>query len=660
VTLSLPHCVVLSGAKRAPVADKILRAGPLRLVFRDGVFRYIKLQHSEIIRAVYIAVRDEDWRTIPGVVSNLNIRSTPESFKITYDCAHQERNIDFRWEAEVIGDTDGSIVWKMEGRAFTSFKKNRIGICVLHPLAESIGKSCEITHTDGSIEHSCFPVMVAPHQPFIDVAAMFLRVNSELVAELSFAGDVFETEDQRNWTDASFKTYSTPLCLPYPSRIEKGTTVSQKFALNLRGTLPTTVMESPEDAEVAITLLPESRTKLPRAGFKFAGSNRRLSEACVQRFKELRADHLGADLCPGDTASEEEFWNAAGEAERLSLPIEVALAVGGDSTALNRVLKEIVNRKVEICSWLADVRMQLLAGSEELRELEAIAPVALGAGGNFAELNRNWPSIVLAGGVWFSLNPQVHATDDSTLIENLAALPSVFTSIRARNRQAQITVSPISLKNRFRRSVDEEPILSGKDRLPEDVDQRQCSLLGAGWTLGTLKHMAEAGVASATLYEIAGWRGVMETEAGSPLPTRFLSIPGAVFPMYHVFADAATYKRGEVIRSESSDPLRIESLALMQPSRLRVMAANLCASEVQVRLQLPMDTAGAELLIIDEGNVEACMVRPELRKHACPRQLIAEEGNLRFGLKPYAIATVDVLLKRSEFEAESVAPGGQT
>lgn len=175
--------MLLSGAKRVPVTDKILRAGPLRLIFREGVFRYIKLGESEIVRAVYFAVRDEDWRTIPGILSNLDIQDLPDSFKISYDCTHREGGIDFRWKAEVTGNADGTIVWRMDGRAFTSFQKNRIGICVLHPLDESLGKSCQITHANGTIEHCYFPVVVAPHQPFMDVAAMSFRVNSNLDAD---------------------------------------------------------------------------------------------------------------------------------------------------------------------------------------------------------------------------------------------------------------------------------------------------------------------------------------------------------------------------------------------------------------------------------------------------------------------------------------------
>ena len=36
-------------------------------------------------------------------------------------------------------------------------------------------------------------------------------------------GDIFEMEDQRNWTDASYKTYVRPLALPWPYTLPAGT-----------------------------------------------------------------------------------------------------------------------------------------------------------------------------------------------------------------------------------------------------------------------------------------------------------------------------------------------------------------------------------------------------------------------------------------------------
>ncbi|MEJ0031488.1 MAG: hypothetical protein WDO15_14435 [Bacteroidota bacterium] len=52
-------------------------------------------------------------------------------------------------------------------------------------------------------------------------------------AELQFEGDIFETEDQRNWGDDSFKTYSTPLSRPYPVMLKPGDKVNQKVRLML-------------------------------------------------------------------------------------------------------------------------------------------------------------------------------------------------------------------------------------------------------------------------------------------------------------------------------------------------------------------------------------------------------------------------------------------
>jgi len=659
VKTRLPKNVLLFGAERAPAPDVLLRAGPLHLIFREGVFRYVKLGEREIIRAVYVAVRDENWRTIAGVLSNFEIRSAGDSFRITYDCAHQERGIDFRWKAEVRGDADGCIVWKMEGHAYSSFLKNRIGICVLHPIDEYLGEPCQITHTDGTREQSRFPVTVAPHQPFLEVAAMSFRVNSNLDAELSFAGDEFETEDQRNWTDASFKTYSTPLSVPYPTRIEKGAIVSQSVLLKLRGNVPSVIHHPTNDGEVTLTLHPEARTPLPRIGFKWAGSRHRLSESGVARLKALHADHFSVDLHPGYAASEADFWNAVEEATRLSLPVEVALCGDCESAQLTRVLNELAFRKASICSWLADVRMQLPVHIAELRALQAIAPVAFGTGAHFAGINRNRPSIPPEAGVWFSLNPQVHANDDTTLVENLAAQSSVLTSIRAWAGPIPIAVSPVSLRTRLASSHDGEPLLGGNSVLPEDVDQRQTSLLGAGWTLGSLKHLAEGGVASATFFETVGWRGIMEDEVGSPLPSCFQSTPDAVFPMYHVFADVAAFKSAEVIRAESTDTLKVQCMALIQASGLRVLVANLSASQVSVHLRLDGIATSAELRVMDEDNIERFMTHPESRRQERAQQLVAQDGAMNLDLKPYAIATIDALQASSQFAADTSHSGGR-
>jgi hypothetical protein len=601
------------------------------------------LGEREILRAVYVAVRDENWFTIPGVLSNLDLQTGSDSFELRFDSAHKQGDIDFRWQADVSGRPDGSIVWRMKGEAFTSFHKNRIGICVLHPIAECAGARCLITHSDGRREESRFPSTVAPHQPFLDIREMLFPIGPDIEASLAFAGDVFETEDQRNWTDASFKTYSTPLSLPFPARIEQGTTLAQSASLKLRGAIPNHVGVAHRGSTVKLTLQLDAQAQLPQIGLKDAGPSYSVSEAAALRLKSLHLDHLSIDLHPGDKVSEESFWKSAAQAKRMSLPLEVALASEADEASVQRFLREIIGSKVETCRWLANVEMQHPDRESYLRELQSVAPVSLGAGTNFAELNRNRPSSTWEGGVWFSLNPQMHATDNATLIDNLAAQSSVLGSIRACMGSVPVTVSPVSLKRRFARSDRAEKLPEESGPLPLDVDPRQMSLLGAGWTLGSLKHLAEGGAASVTYYETVGWRGVMTAQTGLPIAFGRQPESDFVYPLYHVFADLAGYKNAQVVRIESSSPLRADAIALMKPDRLRVMVANFSAGEVTIDLDLAGLASRTQFWRLDEGNVESAMRNPELYRQQGGSPLPVRRGVVHFGLQPFGLATIDAL-----------------
>jgi hypothetical protein len=171
------------------------------------------------------------------------------------------------------------------------------------------------------------------------------------------------------------------------------------------------------------------------------------------------------------------------------------------------------------------------------------------------------------------------------------------------------------------------------------VDERQLSLFGAGWTLGSLKYLGESGAASVTFYETTGWRGVMERPDGSPLPDRFPSLPGGVFPLYHVLADVGEFAGSEVMRGGSSAPLRVESLALRAGARTRLLLANLTPQPQEVTV-----TAGetpACLRLLDETNAEEAIQSPEEFRARPGAPLEASGGEFRLTLPPYAVARID-------------------
>jgi len=220
--------IVLRGAALPPPRRTALRAGPLFLEYETGALRRIRLGDREVLRQVYVAVRDPVWDTIEPVISDFRVEGGGDGFEITFTARHLRDTIDYTWRGRITGEARGAIRFSMDGIANRTFQKNRIGFCVLHP-PQCAGSPVELLTADGARETRTFPRAIAPYQPFRDLRGLAHEVVPGLTAEVRFDGDTFETEDHRNWTDASFKTYCTPLSLPRPVEVRAGeTSVSAK------------------------------------------------------------------------------------------------------------------------------------------------------------------------------------------------------------------------------------------------------------------------------------------------------------------------------------------------------------------------------------------------------------------------------------------------
>ena len=166
------------------------------------------------------------------------------------------------------------------------------------------------------------------------------------------------------------------------------------------------------------------------------------------------------------------------------------------------------------------------------------------------------------------------------------------------------------------------------------------SLFGAGWTLGSIKYLSESGASSVTYYETTGWRGVMETATGSPLPEKFRSIPGAVFPLYHILADVGEFSGGEILSSKSSDTLKVEGIALRKDGKTRILLANLTPDSQRISVDNLPENVWIRRL--DETNAQTAMTSPEtFRTETGERVQITADGTLELNLLPYAVAQID-------------------
>jgi hypothetical protein len=254
----------------------------------------------------------------------------------------------------------------------------------------------------------------------------------------------------------------------------------------------------------------------------------------------------------------------------------------------------------------------------------------------FAEINRDPPEVAAMDAVVFSINPQVHACDDTSLVENLEAQADVVESARAVAPDRQIVISPVSFIGRDGPYAAGPPEPGG---LPGNVDVRQASLFGAGWTAISVKYLAESGAASLTYYETTGWLGLIETDAGPSMPDRFPSQPGIVFPLYHVFADLAEWKSAALLEMRTADSLAVDGLALRDGAGVHVLAANLTDQPQTVRIG-PFAGHVARVRLLDEATAERAMHDPAGYRVTGAEEKLTD-GYLRLALSPLALARID-------------------
>jgi hypothetical protein len=477
-------------------------------------------------------------------------------------------------------------------------------------------------------------------------------------AKVRFSGDIFEMEDQRNWTDASFKTFCTPLRLPYPIEIKRGTHITQSVILSIEDKRPTVSVQGVELRQVEASPLVFTLNKsappkpLPLLGLGIASHGQPLSTLEIDRLKVLNLHHLRIDLWLSDPAYIDQLTLAARQAQQLGIRLEVATFIPSNAedelTGLKRVLEVV---KPPVATWLvypakegykgdSPTDMVVKAARAHLGAYDPTAQFAAGTNTDYIFLKRNPPLLGQLDMVCFAINPQVHAFDNTSLVETLEAQAIAVASTRHLIQDMRVIVSPVTLKPRFNPYATGPMPLTPPCELPPQVDVRQMSLFGAGWTVGSLKYLAESGVGQVTYYETSGWRGVIETESGSPLPEIFRSFPGGVFPMYHVFADIGEYAGGQVIPTRSSDSLRVDGLALRSGGKTRLLLSNFTPGMQHIVVKDAAQQAWVKYL--DETCAEEAMRSPEAFRSRPGQPVKTPKGILELDLLPFAVATIDI------------------
>jgi D-apionolactonase len=528
-----------------------LRAGPLLVELHGPDLRYARSGRNEVVRRVYMAIRDLNWNTLPVEIGEVEVDDRGDEFSVRFEARNTDGEIDFSWTGTIEGTGDGSISYAMDGTAATAFPFAKIGLCIHHPWRETAGRlfrgRAPTTPVGGELPRFIGPQVHLADEGwdlplFEPVEWLEIDLPHGERIRFDFEGDLFEMEDQRNWTDGSFKTSSTPASLGYHHSIESGGRVFQRLTFRVESAWGP---PQPRGADV-----PELRVggllgvTVPPVGLGYGGA---LGERELGLLRALDPAHIRVDLRPGERL------------EEIGFPLELALFVNGDESVIDEAARAAQVERILVFDDSAEVTPLDLV--DRVRTKLPGAVVGGGTNVYFNELNRNRPDPERLDVVAYSVNPQIHAFDELSMVENLEAQGETVRSTRAFSGSTPIAVTPVTLKPRYNAVavVEESDEVGG---LPRNVDPRQPTQFAAAWTLGSVKNLAEAGVASITYFETHGPRGVLG------------------FPVFNVLAEVCSLRGRELLACESSDPLSVAGLAVEDA----VLIANLEDRPKAVRL----------------------------------------------------------------------------
>ena len=267
--------------------------------------------------------------------SNLHVTEGDDSFRVSFDARNHHREVDFSWHGEIVGSADGTIEYRMDGTVNSSFRYNKIHLCVHHPVAGTAGHRFIAQTTAGELEGR-LPSLVGPQMldergigiPLIPAfTALSIQATATATVRFQFEGDLWETEDQRNWTDASFKTYGTPEALG-SQEATPGQRVEQRIRISVEGRTP---RRRPATDPVELAVSREAGHPLPKMGLTMGSHRAEATKREAGLLRALALDHVRIDLHLASAEWRSELERGAKVIDAVGTTAEIACFVGQDA-----------------------------------------------------------------------------------------------------------------------------------------------------------------------------------------------------------------------------------------------------------------------------------------------------------------------------------------
>ena len=478
-----------------PDATQVTHGG-FTLDLAHAAIRNVTYEGTQLIDLLYTSIRPSDWSTLGSDERTEDMQVIGGECIITITESLAGAMLATTKVILTSGNTF-SVDYQLQG--LSEYLINRWGICFCLNTADWMGSTVAASGNSYSllqnispqrvingVTQGLFPAseelhIVAPDQRFIKAVS---------------TGRVLEAEDQRNWTDNTYKIYSGSLSEPRPFITSAGSIWQQSIKFEVG-------VPNSKESDLAKIMVQEIEA-LPSIGMQFNTDSFLSTDDLEKAFVLLDIDHLRINA-ESLTAQKIATTAASG------LILEAALLSSNTGAALQSEVENLSQRVPAGSRLLIQRDGREIVEAADLPKNNSLNSYIPGTDAYLVDLHRE--KFNFGNSVSYSMAPTVHSFDTESIFKTL---PTQRESIEfaQKNFAPQVFISPITFSTRGNpetgHSINERINFASPD-----MALHIRTIEGAAWTLGSIFSLASAGAFSGSWHELFGEFGVIYSEAGA-------------------------------------------------------------------------------------------------------------------------------------------------
>jgi hypothetical protein len=478
-----------------PDTQRVEHAGFTLDVARTAI-RNITYQGAQIIDLLYTAIRPWDWSTLDPEEHSEKVEISGENCIVTIS---DRINDALQGKLVLTLQPNGKFTIDYQLTGLASFEINRWGVCFCLHTGDWMGSTVSAGGDSYQLLKDISPQRVingVTQGLFPSSNDMHFIAPDKRALKVVSTGKVLEAEDQRNWTDNTYKIYSGSLAEPRPFVMEKGAIWEQRVEFQV--TPP--VGATPDGSKIIAKEIPS----LPRIGLQFNADSLLPGDDLEKALFILDIDHIRIN-------EESLTTQKIATVSKSGLALEAALLSSNSGDLLAREVEHLSSRVPAGSRLLVHREAREIIKEQDLPKNTSLNTYIPGTDAYLVDLHRN--KYDFGDSVSYSMAPTVHSTDPETIFKTLYTQKESI-KFAQKYLAPQVSISPITFSTRGNPETGHLRDNRINFAQPEMAAQIK-ELSAAAWTLGSVFALASAGAYSGTWHELFGEFGIIYNEGSA-------------------------------------------------------------------------------------------------------------------------------------------------